>query len=272
MSDLEPIIAPFEPARFDTAVDHYVKHRIRYDPRLIDRLCRDARIDTTSRVLDLGCGPGFIANALAPRAGEVIGLDPSEPMIEAARAEAAALGRTNVTFWVGSSRDIDELASPLHLVAMGRSFHWMDRAATLDALDRLVAPGGTVALLSDRVVDAPENAWYRAFNDVARAHSHIDECGAHRHSPDWAPHTSILMRSAFRDVARLSVFAHHEWTPDALYGFVRSRSGTAPGTIPEKAAREMRAAFEATLAPYLEKGPLVSLHEHSAILARRPND
>ena len=122
MSELEPMIAPFDPARFNTAVDYYVKHRIRYDPRLMNRLAQEARLDTSSRVLDLGCGPGFIANALAPRVGEATGLDPSEPMIAAARDEAEAQGRTNVTFRVGSSRDLDRLAAPFHLVAMDDPF------------------------------------------------------------------------------------------------------------------------------------------------------
>ncbi|MFB7654637.1 MULTISPECIES: class I SAM-dependent methyltransferase [unclassified Streptomyces] len=38
------------------------------------------------RVLDLGCGEGFIARAVAARGASVVGIDPSPRMIENARA------------------------------------------------------------------------------------------------------------------------------------------------------------------------------------------
>lgn len=44
------------------------------------------------RVLDLGCGGGFMAEALALRAARVIGVDPCAAALEAARAHAAAAG------------------------------------------------------------------------------------------------------------------------------------------------------------------------------------
>jgi ubiquinone/menaquinone biosynthesis C-methylase UbiE len=43
---------------------------------------------------------------IAPSAGEVIGIDPNETMLAAAREEAEAAGVDNVTSWVGSSFDL----------------------------------------------------------------------------------------------------------------------------------------------------------------------
>jgi SAM-dependent methyltransferase len=40
------------------------------------------------RVLDIGCGPGFLAKALIARGAEVTGVDPDEATIAAARANA----------------------------------------------------------------------------------------------------------------------------------------------------------------------------------------
>lgn len=42
-----------------------------------------------TRVLDLGCGGGFMSEALATQGADVIGVDPAVPAIEAARAHAA---------------------------------------------------------------------------------------------------------------------------------------------------------------------------------------
>ena len=270
MSDLQPMVAPYDPERFQSTVSHYVQHRLQYDPQLLSWMCEEADVDAGSTVLDLGCGPGFIANALSPMAGTVVGVDPSEAMLEAARAAAAAAGLDNVSYKVGSSFDLSIVDGPLQLVTMGRSFHWMDRVATLETLDGLVSETGAIALVGDRVIDAPENAWYKAFNAAARSHSELDDCAKHRYSEDWAPHPSILVRSSFSEVSRISIYRHHTWDQESLYGYARSRSGTAPGKIADDAADRMRSSIAEAVAPYLSNGPLTSLHEHNAILARRP--
>ena len=125
--------APYDPSRFDLAVEHYVAARLRYAPDLITWLVRDTGA-AGKRVLDLGCGPGFIANAIAPMVADTLGLDPSPNMIAAARQMAAP----NARFEIGSSEDLSTVEAPLQLVTMGRSFHWMDRAQTLRDLDPLV--------------------------------------------------------------------------------------------------------------------------------------
>lgn len=56
------------------------------------------------RIVDIGCGPGTTAIELAQRVGpdgEVIGLDISEGMVNAAQRRAARTGTTNIRFMVG---------------------------------------------------------------------------------------------------------------------------------------------------------------------------
>lgn len=57
-----------------------------------------ARMDLAGAesLLDVGCGPGTIALAVAPRLRRVVGLDYSAAMLEALRAQAAAQGFTHV--------------------------------------------------------------------------------------------------------------------------------------------------------------------------------
>lgn len=256
-------VAPFRPERFETAVDPYVKYRLRYAPALLDWLAEEARLTAGSRLLDLGCGPGFIGNAMAVRCGEVIGVDPSPAMLASARAEAPA----NATFFEGSSYDLSMVPAPVQLVTMGRSFHWMDRAATLVALDGLVADRGLLALLGDRPAPGPGNAWWRAANEVALAFAEIDDCARLRRSDDWEPHETVLLRSPFADLRRVAVFARHEWTYQAVLGNILSRSGNTEELLGERRA-EMESALREALAPF-GPGPWQSLNEHSALIARR---
>lgn len=255
--------APFKPERFDNVVSEYLDFRVRYDPKLITWLAKDTGVDKSERVLDLGCGPGFIANAIAEFAKEVIGADPSPAMIAAANASAAP----NTQFVLGSSLDLSFLDPGIQLVTMGRSFHWMDRDATLTAFDGIIAQGGAIALLGDRVVDEPGSAWWRTANDVARAYAVGDDYDLFRRSKEWSPHDVPLNASAFSALTEISTFQQQSWDFDQFVGLTMSRSGTTPEKLGDR-----RHAFEtelkSALAPY-GPGPWSALHQHYALIARR---
>ena len=257
-------VAPYKPDRFDAAVDVYVKYRVRYAPELLEWLARETGLGPDTVVADLGCGPGFIANAMAPHTGRVVGIDPSAEMLAAARIEAPG----NVTYVEGSSFDLSVVPRGTQLLTMGRSFHWMDRDATLAGLDARLAPEGAVAIIGDSVIKGPDSAWFRAANDVARSFSHIDACGKHRHSDDWETHEAVLTRSAFSRLRRIGVTQSHSWSFEAFLGYVLSRSGSTEALLGDQ-----RPALEAALRDALEPfgpGPWTALHEHFALIARRP--
>jgi trans-aconitate methyltransferase len=257
--------APLNPERFDKAVDHYVAARLDYAPELIAWLVRDTGAGG-KRVLDLGCGPGFIANAVAPHVSQVLGLDPSANMIDAARAAAAP----NARFEIGSSEDLSAVTPPLQLVTIGRAFHWMDRAQTLGALDGLLAEGGAVALLNDRTVDVPMNRWWHAFNALMKSFAVLDDYNQHRASGDWVPHEEVLAGSALSDLRSLSVYKTHAWSEEKLIRHALSRSGTTEALLGDRlpefkaASRELLSGFGA--------GPWQSLNQHIALVARRPGE
>lgn len=257
--------APLNPDRFDTAVDHYVAARLRYAPKLIGWLVRDSGAGG-SCVLDLGCGPGFIANAMAPHVAEVLGLDPSPNMIAAARAHAAP----NARFEVGSSDDLSAVQAPVQLVTIGRAFHWMDRPQTLADLDRLIAPGGAIALLDDSIVDVPMNRWLRDFNAVGKSFAVMDDYNLHRASDHWMPHEAVLIASRFDDLRSITVYQRHDWTFERLLSNTLSRSATTEALLGDKRA-EMETAMRDALAPFGPE-PWTSLNQHIALIARRSAD
>jgi ubiquinone/menaquinone biosynthesis C-methylase UbiE len=66
-----------------------------------------APTDPEARWVDLACGPGLVARAMAPRVGSVLGLDLTPAMVDKARSEAAAGGADNVRFEVGDATALD---------------------------------------------------------------------------------------------------------------------------------------------------------------------
>jgi 2-polyprenyl-3-methyl-5-hydroxy-6-metoxy-1,4-benzoquinol methylase len=96
---------PFTPRRFRTAAAHYLQGRPAYAAGLFPRIARTCGLGPDHRVMDLGCGPGQIAMALAPFAGEVVGIDP-EPEMLAVAAETAERAGVRVALQQGSSYDL----------------------------------------------------------------------------------------------------------------------------------------------------------------------
>jgi SAM-dependent methyltransferase len=92
-----------------------------------------------ARWLEVACGPGIIACALAERVGEVVGFDLTPAMVETARIDAAALDLSNVSFGVGDA------------TALEIGDDAFDGAVTRFSLHHIPAPGRVLAELA-RVV------------------------------------------------------------------------------------------------------------------------
>jgi SAM-dependent methyltransferase len=256
----------FEPHRFQSAAAHYRRGRAAYAPALIRQVAAAACVNGQSRVLDLGCGPGMLAIGFGYFAGEVLGMDPAPNMIAAAREAATGL-TPNVRFQLGSSQDIGPDLGDFHLVTMGRSFHWMDRADTLRRLDRMIEPAGGVALFGDSHPDAPENAWRGPWREVIERYR---EPGA---APRGAGgrlhrHEGVLRESAFSALTVLRVVERRRISGESLIDRALSMSSTSAGRI-GAAAEVMVTRLRRVLREYAADGDLMELVESQAILARR---
>lgn len=99
------------------------------------------------RVLDVGCGTGYLLRQLAarcPNAVELTGVDPARAMLEAARL-AAADGR--LRWQHGTAEGLPFPAGSFDLVVSTTSFdHWADQQAGLARCAQVLAPGGVLVL------------------------------------------------------------------------------------------------------------------------------
>jgi cyclopropane fatty-acyl-phospholipid synthase-like methyltransferase len=84
-------------------------------------------------VLDLGCGTGAIALALAPDAERVVGRDISEGMLEQAREKAQAHGITNAEFGDGRFRD-PQYDSEVDIVTSNFAMHHLANEEKREAI------------------------------------------------------------------------------------------------------------------------------------------
>jgi SAM-dependent methyltransferase len=261
-------VIPFEARRFRSTAAYYTRYRVPYPDELIARVAERAGLQTGERLLDLGCGPGQLGIAFARMTGaKVTGIDPEPEMLETARADADKAGVT-VDFVHGSSYDLGPSLAPLKMTVMGRSFHWMDRPATLKALDAITVDDGCVVLFGDRHIASTQD-WRAAVNTLSETFAPERNADRERRKgPDWIAHETVLLHSPFNRLERVGIVNERQLTADDIIGRAFSTSVTSPETLGDKAEAfetELRTAL-ATLSP---DGRFAETVEISGLIARR---
>jgi SAM-dependent methyltransferase len=265
---------PREPARrpFRSAVPFYVAGRLDYPSDLIADVAAALQLGKRARVLDLGCGPGFLALGFAALDCAVTAMDPEPLMLDAARRAAEAAGAV-IDFVAGSSEDLGrpdmgQRLGRFDLVTMGRSFHWMDREKTLAALDALVEPKGGIAIFRDGHPECPENDWHEAWRCVRRRYAERTRHLAPPRSDPDSGHEDLLERSSFSVLECLRQRYRRRTGLAQMVDRALSMSSCSPerlGADRDAFETELREA----LAPYLRDGVIEETVEAEALLARR---
>jgi len=134
---------------------NYAKNRPGYHPNLYKTII-DHHTSTGGQlntILDVGCGPGTAARALAPQFVHAIGLDPSEGMITNARSLVGASSTSEpIRFEISTAEDLGCHLSPpvedssVDLIVASAAAHWFDMARFWPQVARTLRPGGTAAL------------------------------------------------------------------------------------------------------------------------------
>jgi len=99
------------------------------------------------RVLDVGCGTGELANRLARRGWQVIGLDLCGPMLHRARFKLNGYAGS-VRLTVADSEHVPFADAAFDVVTCANSFHhYPHQEAVIRELRRVLKPGGELFLL-----------------------------------------------------------------------------------------------------------------------------
>jgi SAM-dependent methyltransferase len=128
--------------------------RTPYPPELTATLLQGAT--GNGPVLELGCGTGEIARALALHFPRIDAVDLSRPMLDRARAMPG--GDHPAIRWIESPAETFEYAGPYALAVAGDSLHWMDWDLVLPALAASLAPAARLAIVSAALGDTPWSA------------------------------------------------------------------------------------------------------------------
>ncbi|MCF3947010.1 class I SAM-dependent methyltransferase [Acidiphilium iwatense] len=119
------------------------------------------------RVIDLACGPGSVACALARCATHVVGLDATAAMLDQARTRAEKQGFADIEWLEGSIYDAPYPDGWFDICTCRFAFHHLqDPVRAFGEMVRLTAPGGRIVLCDGLASDDRQKA--EAFNRMER--------------------------------------------------------------------------------------------------------
>jgi SAM-dependent methyltransferase len=157
--------------RFSDRVADYVRYRPGYPPELLPALRRHCGLAPEWVVADVGSGTGLLTRMFLENGNRVFAVEPNSAM--RAAGEDFLRGFPNLTSREGRAEATGLAPASVDLVAAGQAFHWFDRPRARAEFQRILKPGGWVALVwNERLTSTPFLAGYEQL--------------LHRYCPDYA--------------------------------------------------------------------------------------
>ena len=175
-------------------------------------------LQPADRVLDVGCGTGWLCRMIAPLVpeGRAVGIDVSDQMVQHARAASSAF--SNVEFVAGPAEKIPwKDCFFAKIISVESAYYWPDLAAGIRETYRVLEAGGTAWILVNYYVENPHahhwgsqlevpthllstEQWVQCF----RAAGFSDV--SHRQIPDRSPVPEGYTGGSFKDAEQLRRF------------------------------------------------------------------
>jgi SAM-dependent methyltransferase len=164
---------------FARGAEVYERARPEYPPEAIAHLARELDLGPRRTVIDLAAGTGKLTRPLSALGCEVIAVEPVDEM-------RAAIG-PGIRALSGTAEAIPLPDASADAVTVGQAFHWFDGPVALAEIERVLRPGGTLALI-----------WNRRPVESSSLHAAISELIA-PYRRDTPAHASDAWRVAFAD-------------------------------------------------------------------------
>lgn len=168
--------APVEPARrqFGAVAAAYATSAVHASGPDLAALVEAAALTGSEQVLDLGCGAGHTALAVAAKAASVTAVDVTPEMLAVAESLAAARGLANIRFQRADVADLPFPDASFDLITSRFSaHHYADPAQALREAARVLRSGGRLLLIDTIAPETPALDTFYNAAELLRDGSHV---------------------------------------------------------------------------------------------------
>ena len=167
--------------RFSNRVANYTKYRPGYPPQVLDLFKTGLGLTEHSVIADIGSGTGLSTKPFLENSNTVYGVEPNAAMRVA--AEEYLKKFPNFVSHDGTAENTNLDDASVDFVIAAQAFHWFDAEKTGTEFQRIIRPGGYIALIwNERQLDTTEflreyeNLLLTYANDYEKVrHENIDQ-------------------------------------------------------------------------------------------------
>lgn len=272
-----PNNVPFAADLYSGTAEFYDRYRLSYAPALIDHLVNRVQPAEQGRVLDLACGTGQLAFALADHFDDVWAVDQEPGQIALVQDKINSLGARTFHPMISSVEKLSLPPATFDLIVIGNAFHRLPRELVAGRAYEWLRPGGHLALLWSTSPWFGQDDWQTVFRQILddwqeelEVRDRVPSPAAVDTDRELRPDEAILTAAGFYSVERSEVELDHRWTVIELAGFVYSTSFLAAPLFGDRAA-EFEADLQRRLQPYTRDGTLVDQVSYAYDLYLRPD-
>ncbi|HEV2364712.1 MAG TPA: class I SAM-dependent methyltransferase [Caulobacteraceae bacterium] len=211
---------------FGGTAQAYLRYRQPYPKALLDELLQRASADGQGVLVDLACGPGRVALAIAGAFERVIAIDLEPEMIAVGREEAARRGIANIDWRVGRAEDADIAAGSIDLVTIGEAFHRLDQGVVARRALSWLKGGGLIAILGTESLPTGADPWLETARSLSRrwADRAFPQGWAERAAGAEADPERALARAGFAAIESRAFEEPRTRSFEEVLGYFRSTS------------------------------------------------
>jgi ubiquinone/menaquinone biosynthesis C-methylase UbiE len=139
--------------RFTDRVANYVKYRPGYPEEVIAHLEKEGSLVPDSTIADIGAGTGIFTKLLLEKGYKVYAIEPNDAMREEADRQLSHFEQYHSM--TGTADKTGLSAGSMEMIVCAQAFHWFNTPETKTEFQRILKPGGKVALIwNNRDVEA----------------------------------------------------------------------------------------------------------------------
>ena len=144
------------------------------DAEVLERIRTAVSPTKRMRILDVGCGPGILAAALAPEARQIVAYDLTPGMLEKARKRCQQASLQNIRFILGKAEDIPFADERFDVVVTRLTLHhFPDPQVVAAEMARVTRPDGKVVMADVVASENSQEAELHNALEVLRDPSHV---------------------------------------------------------------------------------------------------
>jgi SAM-dependent methyltransferase len=164
---------------FGLGADPYERSRPGYPPEAVTWLGERTRLAFGAEVVDVGAGTGKLTRLLTAIGAHIVAVEPVAEM------RRHLQGIAGVDVLAGSAEAIPLPDASADIVTVAEAFHWFRGDAALAEIHRVLRPGGSLALLWNRL-DVTDSfaASFHELVERNRGHAPVRDTGRWRQTVD----------------------------------------------------------------------------------------